>query len=177
MEVLNKSFAFLAVIFVLIGGLFSFSGCATQGFEGKAVCTGRVCGPDGTAVPGYHISFGLGLDAVTGINGVFMIPEMEAGEYVLKGGGKGWSSISEKVVFSDKKSIVTVQVAPLNEVYQDVEKLIRSYSYDSAENLLAMQKKYNEEDDVFDFYCSLVEFCKNQSEHEKRNMRKILEMN
>ncbi len=172
---MNKFFRFFSVTIVLAGSLFSFLGCATKGFEGKAVCSGRVCSPDGTAVSGYHVSFGDGLEAVTGINGVFMIPDMNAGEYVLTGGGKGWASVSEKVVFSDRKSIVTVQVSSMNDVYKNVEKLIRSYSFDSAENLLASQKKYNQDDDVFDFYCSLVSFCKNQSEQEKLTMKKILE--
>ncbi len=146
--------------------------CASTKFAGKAACTGRVCGPHGEPVENYQVSFGLGLTTVTKANGMFLIPEMSAGTYTVKGKGTGWTSVEKEVQFIDRRSIVCLQVEPIAALYQRVESLLRSGLYDEAEDILKKEKSSNAESKLYQFYQRVIDYCQSPSE---RKMRKISE--
>ena len=159
-------------IIVCIPLLLMLISCASSKFSGKAVCTGRVCGPHGEPVENYQVSFGLGLSTVTKANGMFLIPEMSAGTYTLHGKGVGLTSVEKEVTFIDRRSIICVQVEPLSAVYQRVESLLRSGLYDEAEDILKKEKSANSESKMYQFYQRIIDYLQSPSE---RKMRKITE--
>jgi len=163
---------FLVVSVTSVAMLLLPASCASEKFDGVASCTGRVCGPHGEPVENYQISFGLGLSAVTGKNGMFLIPEMRAGTYTLTGMGCGWTSVRKEVRFIDRRGIVCVQVEPISAVYQRVESFLRSGLYDEAESLLRKEKPANADSRLFQFYQKVVDYCRSPSE---RNLRRISE--
>ena len=152
--------------------LLLLTSCASTKYEGTAACVGRVCGLHGEPVENYQVSFGLGHSAVTGKNGMFLIPEIRAGTYTLKGKGTGWTSVEKEVSFIDRRSIVCVQVEPISAVYQRVESLLRSGLFDEADSLLKKEKVSNAESKLYQFYQQVIDYCRSPSD---RKMRKISE--
>ena len=152
--------------------------CASTSFSGNASCTGRVCGPHGEPVAQYQVSFGAGLSAISSVNGMFLIPDMRAGTYTLRGGGKGWASVEKEIAFTDRRGIICIQVEPISVAYQNIERLLRMNLYDEAENALEKERIGNEKSPLFQFYRDVISYCKSPSEKKlKRLTDKVMEEN
>ena len=152
-----RSAAFLLVAACLSCLLFS---CASTGFEGKGTLVGRVCDVNGNAVSGYRLSFAAGKKAVSGVNGVFAVNGMESGKFDMEGFGEGWSSVSEKIDFFDRRSVLVVQVDSESEVCERISDALRFGDIDEAERLLSKIERGNKNSPLFLFYSELVEYKK-----------------
>lgn len=166
---INNSFTHISGWAFLLA-MLALSSCKSTKFEGTAACTGRVCGPNGEAVENYHLDFGAIHSAVTGINGMFLIPELKAGTYKVSGGGKGWSSFEKTVSFRDRRRIFTAQIEPISSVYAKVEELIRQQDFKEAEKMLQRESKFNKDEKSFQFYEKLISYCKKPSEKKKQQL-------
>ncbi|MBQ3671676.1 MAG: carboxypeptidase regulatory-like domain-containing protein [Treponema sp.] len=166
----SKTVSWHISIWAFVLAFLALNSCRSTKFEGTAACTGRICGPHGEAVENYHIDFGAVHSAVTGINGMFLIPELKAGTYRVSGGGKGWSSFEQTVSFKDRRRIFTAQIEPISSVYAKVEELIRDGQFKEAEKMLQKESKYNRGEKSFLFYEKLVSYCKNPSERKKQQI-------
>ena len=164
-----KKIGFLWLTALLAAAVVS---CASTRFSGTAACAGRVCGPNGAPVEQYTVSFGIGKTTVTGVNGMFVIPDMRAGEYTLTGYGRGWASIKKDVVFTDRRGIVCIQVDPITSVYKKVESYMRSGLFDQAAQLLKTQANGNGEDALFQFYQAVVSYGASPSD---KKLKKLAE--
>ncbi|MBQ6780216.1 MAG: carboxypeptidase regulatory-like domain-containing protein [Treponema sp.] len=150
--------------------------CASTKFSGTAACTGRVCGPHGEPVEQYQVSFGVGLTTVSGINGMFLIPDVRAGTYTVRGGGKGWSSVEKEIEFTDRRGIVCIQVEPMTAVYQKVEGLLRQNFCDEAEKMLAKESVCNDSSPLFQFYREVISYRKSPTEQKLKKIKdKVME--
>lgn len=151
---------------------FLFFSCGSSRFKGDAVLTGKVCDVNGNGIEGYNLSFGIGKNVISNKNGFFYIPNMTSGKYSMIGHKKGWTSISEKIDFNDKRSIFVVQVNPISEKYAEVENYIRLKNYKDAKVMLLSEKKANSSDEMFQFYESLLSYCENPSEKKSNAIQK-----
>ncbi|WP_294429783.1 carboxypeptidase-like regulatory domain-containing protein [uncultured Treponema sp.] len=154
---------------------FSFVSCASTKFEGRAVLAGKVCDLSGKGIPNYHISAGLGLDAVTDINGMFSFNSVSAGNYHITGGGNGWESADLRFSFTDRKSIVCIQVDSLENLVSEMEILLEEENFEGAKNLLSKYKPYNERNPFYRSYKSLVAYCASPTEKRKEALKKCLD--
>lgn len=163
---MKKIFVYGAVMLIV----FLCASCTSTKFTGYATCTGRVCGPHGEPVEHYTVSFGIGEKAVTGANGMFVIPALRAGTYTLTGHGRDWSSIEKEIVFTDRRGIVCIQVEPITMVYQTVESYLRSGLYDEAARLLKSMADGNADSALFQFYQEIVAYNASPSEKKLKKL-------
>lgn len=159
------------VIFCVLSSFLFFS-CSSTHFKGDAVLTGKVCDEYGKGIEGYNLSFGIGKNVSTSKNGTFYISDMKAGKYSIDGYKKGWSSVSEKIDFMDKRSVFVIQVEPISEKYKKIEEHIRIKNYSEAKSLLLSEKKANSSDEMFQFYSSLISYCEKPSEKKSNAIQK-----
>lgn len=163
-------------VWAFLLAFLAFSSCTSTKFQGTAACTGRVCGPNGEAVENYHIDFGAVHSATTGLNGMFLIPELKSGTYKVSGGGKGWTSFEQTVVFKDRRKIFTAQIEPISTTYAQVEALLREENYKEADKVLQKESKFNKNDKEFQFYEKLISYCKSPSESKKKQLMNFAQM-
>lgn len=156
-------------LFFLPLAIMLFS-CASTRFEGKAVMTGRVSDPKGNPVPNYHISAGIGMEALTDSGGVFVFRNTPSGNYHIKGYGKGWRGTDMSFYFHDRKEIVCIQVSPLDSLTDEISALLDEENFDEAESLLKKSKKGNEKNPLYECYQNLIRWCETKSEKARKNL-------
>lgn len=142
--------------------------CASTEFEGKAVMTGRVCDEKGRAVPNYHISAGIGKEAITDSSGMFVIRDVSSGMYHIKGGGSGWCGTDFNFHFYDRKDIVCIQVVPLDSLLEKIEAKVGEDDFSGAEEILKRSKAGNEKNPLFDCYKNLIKYCEAKTEKSRK---------
>ena len=143
--------------------------CASTKFEGKAVMTGRVSDPKGNPVQNYHISAGIGMEAMTDSGGVFVFRNTPSGNYHLKGYGKGWRGTDMNFYFHDRKDIVCIQVSPLDSLTEEISEMLEEENYDAANSLLKQSRKGNEKNPLYECYQNLIRLCETKSEKARKN--------
>ncbi|MBQ7537404.1 MAG: carboxypeptidase regulatory-like domain-containing protein [Treponema sp.] len=169
-----KRISKVILLFFMFLGLFLQS-CASTKFDGRAVMTGRVSDPRGNPVPNYHISAGIGMEAITDAGGIFVFRNVSSGNYRLKGGGKGWCGTDMDFYFHDRKEIVCIQVSPLESLIEPLSRQLDSGDYDGAKKLLKKSRQENENNPLFDCYDCLIRYCESGSDKSKKKFLESLE--
>lgn len=154
---------FIGAIFLLI-----VTGCTSAPrFVGSADFTGCICSSEGKAVKGYTVILD-GRQTVTGEGGIFVFPDVDSGKKTLSGGKNGWCSFETEFQFNDKKSICYIQVKKIDDLFDQVEDLLRRNDFDEAERLLFSERKFNGNSRIFNFYCNVVALKKGDKSVEER---------
>lgn len=149
--------------------------CASTKFQGNAVLAGRVYDTHGRPVPNYHISVGLGLNAITDSGGVFTFKNLPSGTYTISGGANGWCGIEQEFFFHDRKEIVCLEVEKLEDLIQKVDFLVSDGDFSGANALLSKAKSHNEKNPIFLSLKKLVDYCESPTEKRKQKLLSSLE--
>ncbi|MCR4822050.1 MAG: carboxypeptidase-like regulatory domain-containing protein [Treponema sp.] len=156
--------------------LLLITSCASAKFEGRGVMTGRVCDKKGRPVAGYHISAGLGKEALSDSGGIFVFKNLPSGNYSIKGGGFGWSESHVDFFFHDRREIICIQVESLEDILPEIEERLKEGDYEGAKESLFRAKDYNEKHPLFLCYKRLIDYCKSPSERGKKKLLSTLEL-
>lgn len=162
-------------IFLWIFVSMLFVSCASTKFDGKAVLTGKVCDMEGNPVPEYHLSLGIGANAITDSAGIFVFRDVSSGTCSLSGGGDGWKSISETVDFHDRRKIFCFQVERIESVLDSISQFIEEKKYSDARKLLAKSRQYNDKNPSYRSLCALIDFCESPSAKTKKKFDEVLD--
>ena len=150
--------------------LITFFSCASTKFEGKAVMTGRVSDPKGNPVPNYHISAGIGMEAITDSGGIFVFRNTPSGNYHLRGFGNGWRGTDTDFYFHDRKDIVCIQVWPLDSLTDEISAMLDEEKFEEANSLLKKSRRGNEKNPLYECYEDLIRWCETKSDKARKNL-------
>ena len=168
----EKIFKILCPILVVALLLVS---CTSTKFDGNAVLTGKVCDTEGRPVKNYHISAGIGISAITDMNGIFILRNMPSSSYILSGAGFGYISTELQVDFYDRKSIVCFQIERLEQLLPKIDELLSEEKISEAKKLLEKSKDFNEKNAVFISFRKLIDYCASPSEKKKNDFLETIE--
>ena len=158
---------------LVLAAAFSVFSCASSGFEGSGTLVGRVCSKDGKPVPGYNLSFGLGRNVKSDLNGMFTVKDLESGKMHMTGSAPGWKEVDEEVDFFDRREVLVVQVESEREVFSEVENLLRAGDVEGSEKLLGQIEDGGKPSALFKFYSDLTEYKKKAMAGKSKSAEKI----
>lgn len=156
-------------------GLFLLISCSSAKFDGTAVLSGKIYDSLGNPVPAYHVSAGIGKNAVSDINGFFAIRDVPDSDLHIKGSGEGWASVDFDFDFHDRKQILCIQVESLESILCTVESLCDEERFDEAKAILKQHKSHNEKNPMYVSMVLMVEYLSNPTEKNKAAILAYLE--
>lgn len=149
---------FMGMVFVILLFL-SGTGCVTKSaFKGKADLCGMVVDENNCPLQDFVISYKRGMEVKTvntNSSGIFVVNDVQCGEFYLKGEKSGYVRIDEKKNdFNDRTRLLCFQVSSIDVVLGRIEALIKNCQYKEAlEMLLTVSTANNSnEDKVFMAY-------------------------
>jgi len=98
--------------------------------------TGIVYGRSGSPLADVLVQIPQIGQSRTGIDGRFIIPQVPLGRHILKADSVGYLPIREELSFSHLQEMVYLKMTSLEEVLDQVEKLILQEDYDKALEIL-----------------------------------------
>jgi len=171
---MTKDSKTIKIIFVTLT-LLSLLSCASTKFDGSAVLSGRVSDPQGNPVPNYHLSNGFGSEAISNENGVFFIRNVKAASYEINGYGRLWQSFKCKYDFFDRKTLLCIEVEPLENILDEIEPCLEKRNFSQAKKILSKSKKSNEEEPLYICMENLISYCEKNSEKNQKRFYESLE--
>lgn len=117
------------------------TGCVSKPkVKGKVDLCGLIVDENNCPVEEYVVCYKNNLiskSSITNSSGIFIIPDVAAGQLSLKGEKSGFTQLNEKKVeFYDRTKIFCYQVYSIDSVIEEVNKLIEAENYTEALEIL-----------------------------------------
>lgn len=158
----------------ILASSLALASCGSTKFEGNAVFAGKVSDQDGDGVEGYEIN-ACGKKLVTDSAGIFYIENVPAGKITVSGSKKGFTTLNQKVKFTDRKDFSNFQVQEISLFYKEIENLVSEKNFGEAKSLLKHEKDANGGDTIFQFYDTLCDFYLTDSIPKKEKLKVKME--
>lgn len=158
----------------ILAASLALASCGSTKFEGNATFAGKVSDQDGDGVEGYEIS-ACGKKLVTDSAGIFYIENVPAGKITVSGSKKGFTSLNEKVKFTDRKDFTNFEVQEISLFYKEIENFVSEKKFSDAKSLLKREKDVNGGDTIFQFYDTLCDFYLTDSIPKKEKLKTKME--
>lgn len=155
-----------AAVFVLI---MSGTSCASSRHSHGCYLAGRICSPDGKGIEGCRVENGRD-KVLTDKRGYFVFGDYKERKIKLTGGKKGWASLDENIEDWDGRSLICIQLVPLEKELKGVEKMLKEKFFDEAELVLQREKNINGSEELYQFYSVLYEWCHSGNPEDKEKL-------
>jgi tetratricopeptide (TPR) repeat protein len=146
---------------LLIGILISLlvSGCKTAGFGYKVVdVNGMVYDFSNRPISNYAVGLGEKREAVTDINGRFVITRVPVGTYEIRGEKDGYESYQGSIDITGRGQIVYIRVPSQNELLELADEALGKNRIDRAESYVQRAYQVSPESTELLFYYATVMF-------------------